>query len=196
VRFSLQTKALHAWVKRFEFATGTVSQPSMGALVNMLAGSELDTGIKAAGLKELSSYWENTRQLYCQFESDLRSPASDVYVTEMPGGQYTNLRVQAESNKLNWDAVKRAYPEANRVLGDIVKVRLVFILRWVQSRNQVQELFFCSPLRFSCHILPIVLFILLAGLSQLVVTEGLLLALLHESRTVCCCPSCSASPWD
>lgn len=97
----------------------------MGALVNMLQGSELDTGVDPAGLQELTSYWEQTRLLYSPFESDLKSPASDVYLTEMPGGQYTNLKFQASSLGLGaqWEKVKTAYAAANLVLGDIVKVR-------------------------------------------------------------------------
>jgi pyruvate carboxylase len=39
-----------------------------------------------------------TRALYAPFESDLRSSSSDVYLHEMPGGQYTNLKFQARSN--------------------------------------------------------------------------------------------------
>ena len=35
-----------------------------------------------------------TRALYAPFESDLRSSSSDVYLHEMPGGQYTNLKFQ------------------------------------------------------------------------------------------------------
>ena len=44
-----------------------------------------------------------------------------------PGGQYTNLKFQAQSLGLGnqWEKVKQAYAAANRVLGDIVKVRLV-----------------------------------------------------------------------
>lgn len=105
---------------------GTTSQPSMGALVNLFAGSELDTGIDPLGLQELNTYWEQTRLLYSPFESDLRSPASDVYLNEIPGGQYTNLKYQATELGLSgtgrWEQIKKAYAEANRVLGDIVKV--------------------------------------------------------------------------
>lgn len=98
----------------------------MGALVNLFAGSELDTGIDPLGLQQLNTYWEQTRLLYSPFESDLRSPASDVYLNEIPGGQYTNLKYQATELGLSgvgkWEQIKKAYAEANRVLGDIVKV--------------------------------------------------------------------------
>ena len=40
------------------------------------------------------------------------------------GGQYTNMLFQATQNGLaeQWPAVKKAYAEANDLLGDIVKV--------------------------------------------------------------------------
>jgi pyruvate carboxylase len=47
-----------------------------------------------------------------------------VYLHEMPGGQFTNLKAQARSLGLEdrWPEVARAYAEANRMFGDIVKV--------------------------------------------------------------------------
>ena len=103
---------------------GTTSQPSLGAIVACTAGTPLDTGIDAASLARLASFWEGTRALYAPFESDMRAPSADVYDHEMPGGQYTNLKFQATTLGLgdSWDAVKAAYAAANRALGDIVKV--------------------------------------------------------------------------
>ena len=42
----------------------------------------------------------------------------------MPGGQFTNLKEQARSLGLEarWHEVARAYADANRLFGDIVKV--------------------------------------------------------------------------
>ena len=104
--------------------SGTTSQPSMGALVHSLAGTELDTGINPEELLPLIDYWDLTRAVYSPFESTLRSPSSEVYYHEMPGGQYTNLKFQAQSLGLGeeWQRVKDAYAAANRALGDIVKV--------------------------------------------------------------------------
>jgi pyruvate carboxylase len=103
---------------------GATSQPSLGAVVACTAGTPLDTGIDAGALGRLSSFWEGTRKLYAPYESDFRAPSADVYLHEMPGGQYTNLKFQATSLGLGdaWDAVKTAYAAANRALGDIVKV--------------------------------------------------------------------------
>eukprot|EP00891_Asterochloris_glomerata_P005106 jgi/Astpho2/5106/fgenesh1_pm.00073_%23_5_t len=104
--------------------SGMTSQPSIGAIVNLLNGTELDTGVHPSELNRLSTFWEQTRGLYAPFESEMRSGSSDVYQHEMPGGQYTNLKFQALSLGLGeeWEKVKTAYAMANRVLGDIVKV--------------------------------------------------------------------------
>ena len=55
----------------------------------------------------------------------LAAGSSDVYDNEIPGGQYTNLLFQSKQLGLagQFGAVKRAYAAANRLLGDIVKVR-------------------------------------------------------------------------
>lgn len=68
---------------------------------------------------------EQTRALYTPFEATLKATSSDVYYHQMPGGQYTNLKFQAQSLGLGdqWEKVKTSYAAANRALGDIVKVR-------------------------------------------------------------------------
>ena len=103
---------------------GTTSQPSLGAIVAALRGSERDTGLDPARLEAINAYWELARGLYAPFESGLKSGSADVYVHEMPGGQYTNLRFQAAVLGLaaRWTAIKRSYAAANQVLGDLIKV--------------------------------------------------------------------------
>jgi pyruvate carboxylase len=75
-------------------------------------------------MEELGDYWETVRTYYAGFESPMRAGASEVYVHEMPGGQYTNLRQQAKALGIEgrWPEVAGAYAEANNLLGDIVKV--------------------------------------------------------------------------
>lgn len=104
--------------------SGLTSQPSMGALVGSLAGSHLDTGVQLKDIAPLIDYWESTRVSYSSFESGQKSGSSEVYAHEIPGGQYTNMLFQATQNGLaeQWPAVKKAYAEANDLLGDIVKV--------------------------------------------------------------------------
>jgi pyruvate carboxylase len=57
-----------------------------------------------------------------------KSGSADVYINEIPGGQYTNLLWQSMQLGLTgqWDDIKRAYSAANRLLGDIIKVRIDF----------------------------------------------------------------------
>lgn len=106
--------------------SGCTSQPSMGAVVASLQGTELDTGFNLADISEYSAYWEQTRTLYGPFEcaTTMKSGNADVYMNEIPGGQYTNLQFQAYSLGLGdfFEDVKKAYKEANLLLGDIIKV--------------------------------------------------------------------------
>jgi len=104
--------------------SGTTSQPSIGSLVAALKGDDRDPGLDLDAIQRISLYWEAVREQYAAFESDLRSPASEVYLHEMPGGQFTNLKEQARSLGLapRWHEVAKAYREVNDLFGDIVKV--------------------------------------------------------------------------
>ncbi|MDB5441161.1 MAG: pyruvate carboxylase [Caulobacteraceae bacterium] len=104
--------------------SGTTSQPCLGSIVEALRHTERDSELDSTAIRRLSFYWEGVRAQYLPFESDLRSGASEVYLHEMPGGQFTNLREQARSLGLNsrWHEVAAAYRQANDLFGDIVKV--------------------------------------------------------------------------
>ena len=103
---------------------GNTSQPCLGAIVEALRGGPRDTGLDPEAIRQLSFYWEAVRTQYAAFESDLKAPASEVYLHEMPGGQFTNLKEQARAFGLEarWHEVAKAYREANDLFGDIVKV--------------------------------------------------------------------------
>lgn len=77
--------------------SGVTSQPSMGAFVAGLQGTDLETKIDLDDLQALNSYWEQMRLLYSCFDPGVRSGDSGVYTHEMPGGQYTNLMFQSQS---------------------------------------------------------------------------------------------------
>jgi pyruvate carboxylase len=96
----------------------------MGAVQSALKGSPFDLGISFDDIQILNSYWEQVRLLYKCFDPNVNSPSSEVYLHEMPGGQYTNLLFQATSLGLGtkWTEIKKAYVMANRLCGDIVKV--------------------------------------------------------------------------
>ena len=100
------------------------SQPSMNALVAALEGEERATGFDLCELQKLTDYWADVRCYYSQFEGDIKTPEAEIYSLEIPGGQYTNLKSQVSSVGLGdrFDEVKDKYVEANKILGDIVKV--------------------------------------------------------------------------
>lgn len=100
------------------------SQPSMNSVCSALKGSERDTGMDMRKLEALSEYWEDIRSRYDSFESDLKTPLTDIYRYEIPGGQYTNLRPQVQSLGLGhrFNEVREMFVTVNQMLGDIVKV--------------------------------------------------------------------------
>lgn len=104
--------------------SGTTSQPCLGSIVEALRHTDRDPGFDPEKIRELNFYWERVRMQYAAFESDLKSGASEVYLHEMPGGQFTNLKEQARSLGLDtrWHEVARAYRAANDLFGDIIKV--------------------------------------------------------------------------
>ncbi len=104
--------------------SGLTSQPNLGTIAAALRHSARDTGLHASSIDEISRYWEAVRAFYRPFESDMRAGSSDVYEHEMPGGQYTNLREQAQAMGLGerWPAITKTYAGVNRMFGDIVKV--------------------------------------------------------------------------
>ncbi|GAB1479882.1 pyruvate carboxylase [Paracoccaceae bacterium] len=104
--------------------SGGTSQPCLGSIVEALRHTERDTGLDIAAIREISNYWEHVRAQYAAFESGIPAPASEVYLHEMPGGQFTNLKAQARSLGLEerWPEVAQAYADANQMFGDIVKV--------------------------------------------------------------------------
>ena len=104
--------------------SGTTSQPNLNSVVAALNHTTRATGLDLEALDEADNYWETVRTYYEPFDSAPKSGTAQVYLHEMPGGQYTNLREQAESMGLGarWPEVARTYAEVNMAFGDIVKV--------------------------------------------------------------------------
>ncbi|NSX54468.1 pyruvate carboxylase [Parasulfitobacter algicola] len=104
--------------------SGNTSQPTLGSIVEALARTDRDTGLDIAAIREISNYWETVRGHYAAFETGQQAPASEVYLHEMPGGQFTNLKAQARSLGLEerWHEVAQTYADVNQMFGDIVKV--------------------------------------------------------------------------
>ncbi|MDY0164915.1 MAG: pyruvate carboxylase [Thermoguttaceae bacterium] len=104
--------------------SGMTSQPCINSVVAALMHTERETGVSLESLDRLSNYWADVRESYYPFEENIKSPSSEVYQHEMPGGQITNLQQQAASLGLRdrWRDVCEAYAAANQLFGDIVKV--------------------------------------------------------------------------
>jgi pyruvate carboxylase len=103
---------------------GLTSQPSMNALVAALDGDPRQTGLDLDALQTLSDYWERVRAMYAPFESGLKASTTDVYYHEIPGGQYSNLKPQADQLGLGdrWALIRKTYHDVNQGLGNIIKV--------------------------------------------------------------------------
>jgi pyruvate carboxylase len=104
--------------------SGSTSQPNMNSIVAALQNTQRDTGLDFEALNEFSDYWEKVREYYHPFDTAPRTGSAEVYLHEMPGGQYTNLKEQANSMGVanRWPEIARTYAEVNQLFGDIVKV--------------------------------------------------------------------------
>ncbi|TVQ00703.1 MAG: pyruvate carboxylase [Roseinatronobacter sp.] len=104
--------------------SGNTSQPTLGSIVEALRYTDRDTGLDMNAIRKISDYWEEVRTHYAAFESAQQAPSSEVYLHEMPGGQFTNLKAQARSMGLEerWPEIARTYADVNMMFGDIVKV--------------------------------------------------------------------------
>ena len=80
-------------------------------------------------VRQINNYWEHVRDQYVAFESGSSAPASEVYLHEMPGGQFTNLKTQARSLGL-----EEQWPEIARIASN-------FTILW-------QHRYFCLKLSF------------------------------------------------
>jgi pyruvate carboxylase len=104
--------------------SGATSQPNLNSIVAALAHTRRDTGLDLEALDQCADYWETVRTYYAPFDSGPKTGSAQVYLHEMPGGQITNLKEQAEAIGLGdrWPEIARTYAEVNFAFGDIVKV--------------------------------------------------------------------------
>ncbi len=104
--------------------SGSTSQPNLNSIVAALQNTPRDTKLDLEALNEFSDYWELAREYYRPFDTAPKAGSAEVYLHEMPGGQYTNLKEQAASMGLanRWREIARTYAEVNTLFGDIVKV--------------------------------------------------------------------------
>jgi pyruvate carboxylase len=104
--------------------SGQTSQPNLNSIVAALDHTRRAAGLDFDALNQYSDYWETVREYYAPFDTGPKSGTAEVYLHEMPGGQYTNLKEQAEAMGLGarWQQIARAYADVNMAFGDIVKV--------------------------------------------------------------------------
>ena len=104
--------------------SGLTSQPNFNAFAEVMKYNEREHPLNLDKLAEYSIYWEQVRTYYYPFESGLKSGSGEVYKHEIPGGQYSNLKPQAESLGLahRFHEITDMYAEVNQLFGDIIKV--------------------------------------------------------------------------
>ena len=104
--------------------SGSTSKPNLNSIVAALEHTPRDTRLDLPALNEFADYWEKVREYYHPFDTAPKTGSAEVYLHEMPGGQYTNLKEQAVSMGVShrWPEIARTYAEVNQLFGDIVKV--------------------------------------------------------------------------
>lgn len=59
--------------------SGTTAQPSIGAILASLEGTEHDPGLDVRNVRALDQYWQQLRLLYSPFEAGLTGPDPGMY---------------------------------------------------------------------------------------------------------------------
>ncbi|CAL1518340.1 pyruvate carboxylase [Chitinophaga sp. MM2321] len=125
--------------------SGLTSQPNLNSMVAILDNHERRSNMNLHSLNEYSNYWEDVRGYYYPFESDMKAGTAQIYENEIPGGQYSNLRQQAESLGLGdkLEQIKKNYTAVNRLFGDLIKVtpssKVVGDMALFMTSNQLTE---------------------------------------------------------
>ncbi|MEM9930375.1 MAG: pyruvate carboxylase subunit B, partial [Bacteroidota bacterium] len=104
--------------------SGLTSQPGYNSIAAMMQGHERENPVDLAMLNQYADYWETVRTYYYPFETELRAGTATIYDTEIPGGQYSNLRPQARGLGLEdqFPTIRENYAAANDLFGNLVKV--------------------------------------------------------------------------
>ena len=145
----MYSRAIDAGVDIVDTANAALSgqnaQPDANALYYTRQGKERNVKVNLKANDEMADYWKTTRQYYAPFESDLKTAFTKVYDYEIPGGQYSNLRAQANALGLGdrFDEVLDMYRRVNILFGDIVKVtpssKIVGDMALFMVQNELNE---------------------------------------------------------
>lgn len=121
-------KAIDAGVDIVDVAFSAMScgtsQPSSSSLYYALSGNPRQPKLNPDALNEISRYWETVRPYYKAADKTEPAPNPEVYMHEMPGGQYTNLKQQSLALGLidKWEEIKIMYHKVSMMFGDLIKV--------------------------------------------------------------------------
>ncbi|MDD7380554.1 MAG: pyruvate carboxylase [Succiniclasticum sp.] len=121
------------------------SQPSAAGLCYALDGHPRRPKLDVTALNEFSRYWETVRPYYKAADKTENFPNPEVYVHEMPGGQYTNLKQQAAALNLldRWEDIKDMYHRVSMMFGDVIKVtpssKVVGDMTLYMVQNELRE---------------------------------------------------------
>jgi pyruvate carboxylase len=105
--------------------SGFTSQPSLNTLVASFEENERKPKVNQRSLEHISRYWEQVRSMYACFDPGIKSTSTEVYSHEIPGGQFSNLYVQANNVGLSADEfhdLTKRYSEVDKLFGRVVKV--------------------------------------------------------------------------
>jgi len=128
VQSATYLQAIEAGVDVVDVALGSMSgltsQPNFNSVASYMQGHDREQKINIKSLNDYSTYWEYVREYYYPFESGLKAGTAEIYDNEIPGGQYSNLRPQAEALGLGdkFETIKHNYALVNKMFGDLVKV--------------------------------------------------------------------------
>jgi oxaloacetate decarboxylase alpha subunit len=103
-----------------------ISSMSMGTshsptetIVEMLKGTEYDTGLDTKALLEIASYFREVRKHYSSLESSFLGADTRILLSQVPGGMLSNLesqlKQQGASDKM--DEVLKELPEVQKAAG-------------------------------------------------------------------------------
>ncbi|MGM0581290.1 MAG: pyruvate carboxylase [Bacteroidota bacterium] len=128
VQSATYLQAIEAGVDVVDVALGSMSgltsQPNFNSVASYMQGHEREQKMNINSLNDYSTYWEYVREYYYPFESGLKAGTAEIYDNEIPGGQYSNLRPQANALGLGnkFETVKKNYAIVNKMFGELVKV--------------------------------------------------------------------------
>ena len=142
-------RAIDAGVDIVDVAMSAMSngtaQPSASSLYYALEGHPRQPKLNVDALNEFSRYWETIRPYYKAADKTENFPNPEVYVHEMPGGQYTNLKQQAAALGLldRWEDIKDMYHRVSMMFGDVIKVtpssKVVGDMTLYMVQNEITE---------------------------------------------------------